>query len=997
LSLRALRARLGVAGVVVAAAAGAVAIPQIASAVATPQTASTSLTFGSRGGGVAHGTRVDVRALPRSRAPLGQHTPKPFFTRDPKGLAAEKASGKGTIPNRTISAPTRSTVRQGGNSAGSFAGPFFGVSHDSQLGFEGDIEPPDTQLAAGPSSVIEFVNSAFLIMDRSGGVQAFGSIEQFFNFVVTGQPGERGTDPRVYYDSSSGRFFATELGFSLSGGRPASGTVLVAVSSDSNPLDPWSIIPTYKKTNALCDQPVLGVSGDKVGFACNEFNSTGAFTADFIYVLNKSQLLAGSLTPAFNVFASASAFSVTPALTLNPNGPLQNTLFATYNREFFGVAQIGVVAVTGTPGVSTVGAFESDLAMRPTTAPPPAAQLGDAGGARKIETNDYRFLNAVWQGGRLWTGGNEGCVVSSLTVSCLKLVQVDTSGWNPGVSGAPTVGPDFDAAATGGFHLYYPALTVNPGGDLYTVFSESSATFPVSVGAFDISQCGANTGLLQPFFFIQGVDTYQDTHTTRWGDYSGAAIDPNDPNKLWLTGEYTAGQTSNRQWGTGTVQVPASTQVDGGRPYTGGHDAVGVTGGATDWYFAEGYTGLNFDEYLTVQNPGAAQTLCVDYLLEGGSVVSRSYNLPGSSRTTLRVNDEVGPNLNVSMHLHAGSPIIAERPMYFLYNGSVAGVTGGHDVMGATSPRSTFYFAEGYTGAGFDEYLTMMNVDPILTSNVNVTYFFSSGTSKLVPHSVGPHSRLTVLVNSAMEAGPNQNVSTLVQVASGPSIVAERPMYFNYQGKWTGGHVVIGAGTPSTHLDLAEGFVSSTFDEWLTILNPGAALANVTITYNLSGGGTVVKTMTVGANSRGTRLVNADFSAATSQSVHVDSDQPSVVERPMYFDYFGNVQNVTGGHDAVAVDSSTLGTSYSFAEGYVASNFDEYLTIENNNNSLVTLTITYFLSGGGTKTVSGIPVPANSRYTRLVNSDLPSGTSASVQVTASGGSVLVERPMYFAF
>ena len=39
-----------------------------------------------------------------------------------------------------------------------------------------------------------------------------------------------------------------------------------------------------------------------------------------------------------------------------------------------------------------------------------------------------------------------------------------------------------------------------------------------------------------------------------------------------------------------------------------------------------------------------------------------------------------------------GQPIIAERPMYFNYNGVW---TGGHDVVGATSPAATFYFAEG--------------------------------------------------------------------------------------------------------------------------------------------------------------------------------------------------------------------------------------------------------------------------------------------------------------
>jgi hypothetical protein len=38
--------------------------------------------------------------------------------------------------------------------------------------------------------------------------------------------------------------------------------------------------------------------------------------------------------------------------------------------------------------------------------------------------------------------------------------------------------------------------------------------------------------------------------------------------------------------------------------------------------------------------------------------------------------------------------IIAERPMYFDYNGW----TGGHDAIGVYGPSQTWYFAEGYTG-----------------------------------------------------------------------------------------------------------------------------------------------------------------------------------------------------------------------------------------------------------------------------------------------------------
>ena len=447
---------------------------------------------------------------------------------------------------------------------------------------------------------------------------------------------------------------------------------------------------------------------------------------------------------------------------------------------------------------------------------------------------------------------------------------------------------------------------------------------------------------------------------------------------------YVPGFTCDSSTGSASGQPT----VLGGRPYTGGSDAVGVAQGATNAYFAEGYTGPGFQEYLTVQNPGAAQTLCVDYLLQTGKVIVKPYSLAGSSRTTIDVNGDVGGGQNVSAHLYAQNPFIAERPMYFDYNNSI---TGGDDVMGAQSLNTTFYFAEGYTGPGFSEYLTLMNPSS-QTAVVNVTYFFQSGSPKVVQHSIAPTSRATIFVNDPAEAGPNQSVSTLVQ-STGVAILAERPMYFDYNGKWTGGHVAVGATALSQSLNLAEGHVGDGFDEYLTLFNPGIADATATITYYLRSGAPVARTVAVPAQTRQTVFVNGVLPAGSDDSVKVTSDAPIMVERPMYFDY---LNQWTGGHDAVAVSSSQLASTLHFAEGYVASNFTEYLTVENPNNAAVGVTFDYQVQGGGTKSVFKVVQP-NSRFTELVNADLASGSSSSVTVSASGGNILVERPMYFAY
>ncbi len=446
-------------------------------------------------------------------------------------------------------------------------------------------------------------------------------------------------------------------------------------------------------------------------------------------------------------------------------------------------------------------------------------------------------------------------------------------------------------------------------------------------------------------------------------DFGGGGLcNPAPTNETWV-------------WSSGAVQP---------RPYTGGHDAVGIAAGATDAYFAEGYTGLNFREYLTVENPGSAQTLTVQYFTDSGAVITKTHPLLATSRTTISVNGDVGPDQTVSAHLSAPSPFVAERPMYF----SLGGRDGGHDAVGAASPGTTFYFAEGYTGTGFSEFLTLMN--PGATgATVNVTYYFASGQGpKTVTHPVMAHSRATVLVNDPAEAGAGQNVS--MKISSDQPIVAERPMYFNYFGE-TGGSDVVGATTLLTDMNLAEGHVGQGFDEYLTFLNPNPQAATADVTYYRGSGAPATQQLLLPANSRTTVHVNYVLPSGTDSSVHVHSSLPILVERPMYFVYHG----WSGGHDAIAVPDAAVTTTQYFAEGMVAPNFAEYYTIMNRNPQAANVTITYY-DQNGTAHPKPIVIPAQSRWTEPVNSDLPAYTANSAVIT-SDVPILAERPMYFSY
>ncbi len=126
--------------------------------------------------------------------------------------------------------------------------------------------------------------------------------------------------------------------------------------------------------------------------------------------------------------------------------------------------------------------------------------------------------------------------------------------------------------------------------------------------------------------------------------------------------------------------------------------------------------------------------------------------------------------------------MVAERPVYFSYGGLWAG---GHCVTGARSAETTLYFAEGYTGPGFEEWLTIQNPGAEDTE-VTLTYMTGTGGNYTSRHRVAAHSRYTVMVNrDCPEAG---DVS--VRLDSERPVAAERPAYYNYSGKWAGGHCV---------------------------------------------------------------------------------------------------------------------------------------------------------------------------------------------------------------
>jgi kumamolisin len=372
-----------------------------------------------------------------------------------------------------------------------------------------------------------------------------------------------------------------------------------------------------------------------------------------------------------------------------------------------------------------------------------------------------------------------------------------------------------------------------------------------------------------------------------------------------------------------TIPIVAERPMYFNHVVASGTDAIGATNAThTTFYFAESDTRQdatrNYHTYLTILNPSTTQTakVTITYYNQGRIVGTEPVSVGPLQRGT-GTPAAIGIYQQTAVKVTSNIGIVVERPLYFRDNIPNAGgqTTGAATAVGATNTAGDWLFAEGYTGAGFQEYLVLANFGSAAAS-VNVKLEYSNGTTQVVPITVPALSQYYFDVNNAHSnpaAGcnctPTNDVSAEV-TSNVPTIVAERLMYFHYGSMHlSGGTDVVGEAGPSSHnvYAFAEGYTNSNFDEYLTLQNPNTTAESVAIT--LFADGTIVQEIkALPAHSRTTVSISAIIyplamaypTTPASRAYEVSMDVQAlsgtvVVERPMYFNYNGD----TGGTDVL--------------------------------------------------------------------------------------------------
>jgi hypothetical protein len=392
------------------------------------------------------------------------------------------------------------------------------------------------------------------------------------------------------------------------------------------------------------------------------------------------------------------------------------------------------------------------------------------------------------------------------------------------------------------------------------------------------------------------------------------------------------------------------------------------------WYLAEGYTGGGFEEWICIGNPNPWKTTVnITYMVQGEGNKNQTLQVEAMSRSTVKVNDQVGDGKSVSAKVvgHENDSIVVERAMY--WNGKA----GGHCAAGVNNPATGWYLAEGATAGGFETWVLLQNPGDT-GAIVKLNYMNAAGSQAGPTLNMAAHSRTTVNIADTL---PNDwQVST--QVTSDVPVIAERAMYW---GNRKAGHDAVGVTTAGKQWYMAEGCTANGFETWVLLQNPGGATAHATVTYMNENGAQAGPTVEIPAHSRKTINVADTLPNDAQVSTKVTSDQPVIAERSVYWN------GRQGGTCETGLDSPK--TKALLAEGATDGGFESWILIQNPGPLDATVYITY-LTGTGPVEKAALSVPAGKRVSVNESGDVGANMQVSAQVNASTP-VAVERAVYW--
>jgi hypothetical protein len=421
--------------------------------------------------------------------------------------------------------------------------------------------PPQNALAVGPSYVVTAESSQLEWTNLSTGVTS--APLSFYSSALFGSTGVTSIyDARLAYDSSTGYYVLSAVVLN------SDGSYGLDFAVATNPNATWTVAnlpvsPSVAGSPSSPDMPDISVGGGKIYVTTAQVSTGLVGTAQWV-VPESSVAAGGSITGlAANVDPSADGImrpvvgsaTTTYYFGANTNGAQVVLTYQTYD------ATNGFSAVqTLSPGNANVGNNGNNFA---------ASQNGTA---LQIDALDSRIQSLAYGtiNGKNYVFGVSEVQPSSTSQPAVEWFQYDVS--NPSSPVLAGHG-EITGSSTGlgaSVAIFNPSIAVNAAGDVLINFTASSSTtFPSDY--YVVAGPGLTFGA--PTLYQASTSFFESSATAtglqRWGTYSSAVADPNNPDGFWISNEYVSndpnlvniptGSGVNAWWGTTTAHVIVTT------------------------------------------------------------------------------------------------------------------------------------------------------------------------------------------------------------------------------------------------------------------------------------------------------------------------------------------------------------------------------------------------------------------------------------------------------
>jgi len=438
-------------------------------------------------------------------------------------------------------------------------------SHMTKTSNKSNLNPPDPNGAAGPSSIIAVVNLEIEKQSRDGMQLWRMPLEEFFKSI---KESDSFTDPHVHYDFFDKIFWVILLEKTCDvDPPPCSSAILVAKSTTSDPgPDDWVFkrIDTRLQDYYWNDYPGISFDRELLYLTSNIMPSDDnilppgytrtPLDKSYLWVLRKSNLKThagpislGQLQTNTPAVRHAGKRIGTYLVALKGSNNDQNT------NDYLQAIRIGKVTNNPTGAVihyqevkidGLVG-YDPNSNVKPNTALQLGAALDCSTGC--IDTSHLWALDSVLHKKSLWVVFNLVVHRDGKNIDTAIWVEVDVSNWwsltvkQYGKITGDNIAPQL--------YTYYPSIDINRNGVVGIGFSASSQnTF---AGAYFTWRLPSDPiGTTRPVEKVrEGQAFYENLSDgrNRWGDYTSTAVDPKHENCFWVYNEFAA---KLKEWAT---------------------------------------------------------------------------------------------------------------------------------------------------------------------------------------------------------------------------------------------------------------------------------------------------------------------------------------------------------------------------------------------------------------------------------------------------------------